>query len=372
MNTSDCPALGLFDTTKNSENDTKDQPEDQIVYTTQNTIENEVSHPNWDQTEDQKGNYASNSNVNKLVEYLSEDQIDYQPPNQINLEAFDPNWDQTDDQKEKDASNLNVNKPVQDSSVNHIESNQINPDAFDPNWDQTGYQIKYERSTYQNDQDGPLICLEDQTNNETYFLQRNNIRVANIYGRFPCNYCHQTFKTEVIVRIHEKKSCKGGSSYQNDEILANENGRLTNQVVGRLEKKVSKNGFTYQKYEIVDKKRIPCESCNQTFSTINNMKRHKNTASCKAGNVNQKKRFPCSNCNETFSGERHKTRHENNSCKARLTNQNENETFQCKYCAKKFNSRSNANRHEEKSCKNRPIYSFEPQQRTDNQIIDQG
>ena len=128
---------------------------------------------------------------------------------------------------------------------------------------------------------------------------------------------------------------------------------------------MSKNGFTYQKYETVDKKRIPCESCNQTFSTINHMKRHKKTASCKA----VKKRFPCSNCNETFTAERHKTRHENNSCKARLTNQNE--TFQCKYCAKKFNLKCTAKRHEKKSCKNRPTYSFEPQEGTEDQIVDQ-
>ena len=145
---------------------------------------------------------------------------------------------------------------------------------------------------------------------------------------------------------------------------------MTKTVVGRLEKKVSKNGFTYQKYERVDKKRIPCESCNQKFSTIYHMKKHKKT-SCKDGNVNQKKRFPCSNCNETFTAELHKTRHENNSCKARLTNQNENETFQCIYCAKKFNLKYSARRHEKKSCKNRPTYSFDPQEGTEDQIVDQ-
>ena len=53
MDTSDCPALAIF-ITNNAENDTKDQSENQIVCPTQNTIENEVSHPLWDQTEDQK------------------------------------------------------------------------------------------------------------------------------------------------------------------------------------------------------------------------------------------------------------------------------------------------------------------------------
>ena len=252
MNASDCPALAIF-ITKNAENDTKDKPEDQIVYPTQNTIENEVSHPLWDQTEGQKENYASNLNV---------DYIEYQLPN------------------------------------------QINPDAFDPNWDQTENQVKYERSADQNGQDGPIVCLEDKTNNETYFSKLNDIRPANIYGRFPCNYCPLTFKTKIIVRMHEKKSCKG--SYQNDEILSNENGKFLckncNTEFGSKGtlKRHQQRSCDIQKEKKLNSKKVTCESCNITFKSNWHLKRHVEK-SCKAGKLDQKKIFHCSYCNETFT-----------------------------------------------------------------------
>ena len=43
-------------------------------------------------------------------------------------------------------------------------------------------------------------------------------RVSNDNGKFPCRKCNQEFKTKTIVKIHEKKSCKG------KEALANKKG----------------------------------------------------------------------------------------------------------------------------------------------------
>ena len=76
-------------------------------------------------------------------------------------------------------------------------------------------------------------------------------RVADKDGRFPCRKCNQTFKTKPIVKVHEKKSCKG------EEALANKKGRLANEN------------------EI-----FQCKHCTQTFKSKCNVKRHE-TKSCK-------------------------------------------------------------------------------------------
>ena len=70
-------------------------------------------------------------------------------------------------------------------------------------------------------------------------------RVANKDGRFPCRKCNRTFKTNPIVKVHEKKSCKG------KEAPANKKRRLANEN------------------EI-----FQCIHCPQTFNSKCNLKRH--------------------------------------------------------------------------------------------------
>ena len=64
-------------------------------------------------------------------------------------------------------------------------------------------------------------------------------RDENKDGRFPCRKCNKTFKTKLIVKIHEKKSCKG-----EEEGLENK------------------------------KERFSCRHCPQTFSFDTNKLRH--------------------------------------------------------------------------------------------------
>ena len=75
-------------------------------------------------------------------------------------------------------------------------------DVFDPLWDQTENQIKYESSINKLKKYPPM---------------KN--------GRFPCRNCNKTFSLKIKARQHEQRSCKGESTYQNKEVVSNENGR---------------------------------------------------------------------------------------------------------------------------------------------------
>ena len=100
-------------------------------------------------------------------------------------------------------------------------------------------------------------------------------RVANNNGRFPCRKCNQTFKTKPIVKIHEKKSCKG------EKALAKIEGIFS------------------------------CGYCNQTFSFGSNKLRHEKICKKQPGPLDQKKYkpFKCNECDKAFSHQRYMKAH---------------------------------------------------------------
>ena len=95
-------------------------------------------------------------------------------------------------------------------------------------------------------------------------------RVANENGKFPCRKCNQEFKTKPIVKIHEKKSCKG------KEALANKKGIFS------------------------------CKYCIQTFSFGTNKLRHEKICKNRPEGVKPLgQKFKCNECDKAFSHKRY-------------------------------------------------------------------
>ena len=212
------------------------------------------------------------------------------------LETINSSRDISDVLKEENLES-NCFQDLPDHQIELQTPNQINTDVFDPSFNQTYDQI---------------------------------------YGRFLCSICNQTFSTKGNLKKHEKKFCKIGSIEMNSED---------------------------QKIVEIKDGRFLCSSCNQTFSTKTNLKKHEKI-SCKSGSIkmnsedqrrvaNDNGRFPCRKCNQEFKTKTIVKIHEKKSCKGKEALANKKGIFSCKYCIQTFSFGTNKLRHE-KICKKRP------------------
>ena len=80
-------------------------------------------------------------------------------------------------------------------------------------------------------------------------------------GRFKCKNCNQTRSSEILLRRHQKKSCKGSKNKYRELIIATENGRFQ------------------------------CKNCNQTRSSKSLLIRHLKK-SCKATKYKNEEEVP--------------------------------------------------------------------------------
>ena len=100
-----------------------------------------------------------------------------------------------------------IKTKIKEKVFNQIENqkpNETMQEVFDPFMDQTNDQKEYKT----------LNSIQDSTWNltEKKVMCEIEDRVANANGRFPCNYCTQTFSKNIYAISHEKKSCKSRSN----------------------------------------------------------------------------------------------------------------------------------------------------------------